>query len=136
VQDHYEAIDIGLGRDGFFPNLPRTFAITRLAPKDIAGILIVMLRAAEIDADFAITATRDFGEVRAEFPALSQFNRAIVSRAPGSRSSSRPRDKSAGMSIPRIDRGADRRPDPHRQVRHAHSPQSTNARNSWAIAGA
>jgi hypothetical protein len=138
VQEHYEAIDLGLGRDGFFPNPPAdVFAITRLAPKDIAGILIVMLRAAEIDADFAITATRDFGEVRAEFPALSQFNRGIVlARAGEQIFFLDPGDKSAGIvDPPAAIEGQIVVPIHIGRSDMLTVPQSTNARNSWTIAG-
>lgn len=79
VQDTYSIFDIPLSRDGFVPNRPvDVIDLERIAPKDLSLVLLAMLRLAGIDAHYALISTRENGGIRIEFPALQQFNHAIV----------------------------------------------------------
>lgn len=85
VQESYESFDIPLGRDGFIPNRPVDVqGLDRIASKDLAVMLLGMLHLAGVDAKYAVVSTADHGLVRTEYPALLQFNRAlVVARADG-----------------------------------------------------
>ncbi|MBN1826621.1 MAG: DUF3857 domain-containing protein [Candidatus Eisenbacteria bacterium] len=102
VQDHFTPFDLPLGREGFIPNRPvDVMELERIATKDLAVVLLGMLRTAGIDADYGVVATRDFGQVRIEFPALIQFNHAVVvARADGETFVLDPTDRWGGIEDP------------------------------------
>ncbi|MFH1279902.1 MAG: DUF3857 domain-containing protein, partial [Candidatus Eisenbacteria bacterium] len=102
VQETYETIDIPLGRDGFIPNRPVDVQnLDRIAAKDLALVLVGMLRLAAIEADYAIVSTVDHGLVRTDYPALLQFNRAlVVARADGETFLLDPGDHVGGVEDP------------------------------------
>ena len=79
LQEHYEVLPMELGREGYIPNRPvDVFELERVAPKDLAILLLGMLRLADLEADYALVSTRSHGGIREEFPALFQFNLPIV----------------------------------------------------------
>jgi hypothetical protein len=138
VQEHYEVIDIPLGRGGYFPNRPGdVIALPRIATKDLTGLLVDMLRLASIDADFAIVSTRDHGEVRPDFPSLTQFNRAIaLARAEGEIYFLDPTDKSAGIEDPPAGIEGQAVLVVRKGAPEWYSvPMSSAYRNRWAVAG-
>jgi len=139
VQDRYEVLDLPLGRDGYFPNRPvDVFDLPEIAPKDLAGILVGMLRVAEVEADFAIVSTNEHGAVRTEFPALLQFDRALaVARSEGDVFFLDPTDKAAGIEDPAasiegqmvlVVRAGD-------EPEWLPVPVSSSSRNGWALEG-
>jgi hypothetical protein len=139
VQDRYEVLDLPLGRDGYFPNRPvDVFDLPRVAPKDLVGILVGMLRIAGIETDFAVVSTSEHGAVRTEFPALVQFDRALaVARSEGDVFFLDPTDKAAGIEDP----AASIEGQTVLVVRAGDEPEwlpvpiSSSSRNGWALEG-
>ncbi|RPJ46473.1 MAG: DUF3857 domain-containing protein [Candidatus Latescibacterota bacterium] len=139
VQERYDVLDVPLGRGGYFPHRPaEVFEVTRLASQDIAGVLVSMLRLAELDADFAVAATTDFGQTLVDYPSLSQFNRALaVARTPdGEVYFLDATEKAAGIEdAPASLEGQWVLPITRGAPEWLAVPMSTVARNAWLVQG-
>ncbi len=78
-QQKYDVIDLPIERTGYLPNRPTAIAhLERVTSADLALLMTALLRRAEIEANFALVASTDFGTVNENIKSLSQFNRAVV----------------------------------------------------------
>ncbi len=138
VQENFEVIDIPLGRGGYIPNRPvDVVELERIATKDLALILVGMLRIAKIEADFAVISTVAHGNPQTDYPSLTQFDRAIVvATVDGENYFLDPTEKVAGIADPPADlEGQFALPIKEGEPQWISIPIYPSGRNSWQADG-